>query len=89
VTRTITNADNTISIEQLVGQVAKVTTPNPAITVVFTTGVVIVSNTVTLPNNPGFVESHVIKVIAYDAAGNATESTPVTIFIQHALKEKK
>ncbi|MBI5030759.1 MAG: transglycosylase domain-containing protein [Chloroflexi bacterium] len=89
VTRTITNADNTVSTEQLIGQVAKVTTPNPAITAVFTTGVVIVSNTVKLPNNPGFVESHTIKVIAYDAAGNSTESAPVTIFVQHALKEKR
>ena len=87
VTRTITNPDNTISIEQLIGQVARVTVPNPAITLVFTTGVVIVSNTVTLPNNPGFVESHVIKVVAYDAAGNRTESAPMTIFVQHALKK--
>ena len=89
VTRTITNADNTITIEQLVGQVAQVTKPNPAITAVFTTGMVIVSNTVTLPNNPGFVESHTIKVVAYDAAGNSTESAPVTIFVQHAIKPKK
>ncbi len=86
--RTITNADGTIATEQLVGQVAKVTTPNPAVTAVFTTGMVIVSNTVTLPNTAGFVESHIIKVIAYDAAGNQTESAPITIFIQHDVKQK-
>ena len=89
VTRTVTNADNTISTEQLVGQVASVTKPTPALTVVFTDGVVIVSNTVTLPNTPGFVESHVIKVVGYDAAGNSTETPPITIFAQHALKTSK
>jgi len=89
VTRTITNPDNTITIEQLVGAVAKVTTPNPAITAVFTNGVILVSNTVTLPNNPGFVESHTIQAVALDAAGNRAESGTLTIFIQHALKEKK
>jgi hypothetical protein len=89
VSRTITNPDNSIVIEQLVGTVAKVTTPNPAITAVFTNGVILVSNTVTLPNTPGFVESHVIKVIAIDAAGNRTESTPITIFVQHDDKAKR
>ncbi len=89
VSRTITNPDNTISIEQLIGSVAKVTTPNPAITAVFTNGVILVSNTVPLPNNPGFVESHVIQVIAIDAAGNRTESNPITIFVQHDLKVKR
>jgi membrane carboxypeptidase/penicillin-binding protein PbpC len=89
VSRTITNPDGTVATEQLIGQVAKVTTPNPAVTAVFTSGMVIVSNTVTLPNVAGFVESHIIKAIALDAAGNQTESTPVTIFIQHDVKQKK
>jgi penicillin-binding protein 1C len=89
VTRTITNPEGTVVIEQLIGQVAKVTTPNPAVTAVFTTGVVLVSNTVPVPNSPGFVESHIITAVAVDAAGNRAESAPVMIFIQHALKEKK
>jgi penicillin-binding protein 1C len=89
ITRTITNPDGTVVKEDLGGQVAKVTTPNPAVTAVFTTGMVIVSNTVPIPNSPGFVESHVIKVIAVDAAGNRAESAPLTFFVQHALKEKK
>jgi hypothetical protein len=89
VSRTITGPDGTVATEQLVGQVAKVTTPNPAVTAVFTSGMVIVSNTVTLPNTAGFVESHIMKVIAYDAAGNSTESVPITIFIQHEVKQNK
>ncbi len=89
VTRTFSNPDGTAVFEELTGQVAKVTTPNPAVTAVFTTGMVVVSNTVTLPNTAGFVESHAIKVIAIDAAGNQTESVPITVFIQHDVKQKK
>ncbi len=89
VTRVYTNPDGTAVTEQLVGQVARVTTPNPAVTAVFTTGVVIVSNTVPVSNTTGFVESHTVKAVAFDAAGNQTESAPVTIFIQHESKEKK
>ncbi len=85
-TRTFSNPDGTSVTQQLTGQVAKVTTPNPAVTAAFTTGMVFVSNTVTLPNTPGFVEKHILQVIAYDAAGNSTESDPVTIFIQHQVK---
>ncbi|MBI4786182.1 MAG: transglycosylase domain-containing protein [Chloroflexi bacterium] len=87
VSRVVTNPDGTAITEQLQGQVAVVTTPNPAVTAVFTTGLIIVSNTVPVPNSPGFVESHIIKVVAIDAAGNRTEGAPVTIFIQHAVKK--
>jgi penicillin-binding protein 1C len=89
ISRTYVNFDGTAVTEQLTGQVAKVTTPNPAVTAVFTTGMIIVSNTVPVSNTTGFVESHIVKTIAVDAAGNRTESAPVTIFIQHAPKEKK
>jgi penicillin-binding protein 1C len=87
ITQMITNADGTVIKELVPGTVAKVTTPNPAITAVFTNGVVIISNTVAVPNSPGFTESHTIKVIAFDAAGNRTESQPITIYIQHQLKK--
>ena len=50
---------------------------------------ILVSNTVTIPNASGFVESHIVKAIAVDAAGNRTESAPITIFIQHEVKEKR
>ncbi len=87
VSRVVTNADGTTFTEQLTGQVGVVTTPNPAVTAVFTNGMIIVSNTVEVPNSPGFVESHIVKVVAFDAAGNSAESAPVTIFIQHASKK--
>ena len=87
-TVTITNPDGTTAAQQLIGQVAVVTTTNPAVTAVFTNGMRIISSTVTVPNTANFVESHVIKVVAIDAAGNQTESAPVTILIQHDVKKK-
>lgn len=89
VTRAYQNLEGITITEQVIGQVARVTTTLPSITAVFTTGMIIVSNTVPAPNNPGFVESHIVKVVAVDAAGNRVESAPITIFIQHALKEQK
>jgi hypothetical protein len=89
VTRAYQNMEGITVTEQVIGQVARVTTTLPSITAVFTTGMIIVSNTVPAPNNPGFVESHIVKVVAVDAAGNRVESAPITIFIQHALKEQK
>ncbi len=86
-TRTITNADGTVATETLIGQTSRSAAPSPHVSAVFTSGMIIVSNTVSAPNSPGFVESHIIKVVAYDAAGNSAESAPVTIFIQHASKK--
>lgn len=89
VTRAYQNLEGITVTEQVIGQVARVTTTLPSITAVFTTGMIIISNTRAAPNNPGFVESHIVKVVAVDAAGNRVESAPITIFIQHAIKEQK
>lgn len=87
ITRVITNPDNTVSTEQLIGTVSRVTTTVPAVSAVFTTGMVLISNTVNVPGTPGFVESHTIKAVAVDAAGNRTESETLTIFVQRAVKK--
>lgn len=87
ITRVITNPDNTISNEQLIGAVARVTTTVPAVSAVFTTGMILISNTVNNPGAPGFVESHLITAVAIDAAGNRTESQTITIFVQRAVKK--
>ncbi len=89
VTRIITNPDGTAGKEELTGIVAKQTNPNPAVSAVFSTGMILISNTVNIPGSPGFVESHLIKVVAIDAAGNRAETPPLTIVVQHALKDKK
>ncbi len=91
VTRTYTNPEGTLVTEQLTPELALVKSPNPAVTAVFTTGMIIFSSTVPVTNTTttGYVESHVIKVVAVDAAGNRTESAPVSVIVQHQVKEKK
>ncbi|MBI5303172.1 MAG: transglycosylase domain-containing protein [Chloroflexi bacterium] len=89
ITRTYQNSEGISVTEQIVGQTARVTTTAPAASVVFTTGMILISTTTPVTNTAGFVESHIVKAIAYDAAGNATPSDPVTIFIQHDVKQKK
>jgi len=88
ITRVITNPDNTVATEQLIGAVSRVTTTVPAVSAVFTTGMVLISNTVNVPGVPGFVESHTIKAVAVDAAGNRTTSPVITIFVQRAVKKQ-
>ena len=34
-------------------------------------------------NGGVYFEGHVIKVIAYDAAGNRTEGQPVRVYVRH------
>ena len=89
ITRTYPNPENVTVTEQIIGQVARVTTTVPSVTAVFTTGMIIVSNTLVPPNTAGFVESHIIRATAVDAAGNRADSAPLTIFIQHEVKPKK
>jgi penicillin-binding protein 1C len=37
-------------------------------------------------NGGVYLESHMIKVVAYDAAGNRTESPPVRVYVRHEKK---
>ena len=34
-------------------------------------------------NGGVYLESHIIKAVAYDAAGNRTESQPVRVYVRH------
>ena len=36
----------------------------------------------------GYTETHLINVIAYDAAGNKTETEKVRIYVQHQKKKE-
>lgn len=87
-TRTYPNADNKNVTELIGAQVTRTTSAVPSYSVAFTTGMVLVSFTFPLSNTnaPGFIESHIIKVVAVDAAGNRTDSAPVSIIIQHQIK---
>jgi hypothetical protein len=53
------------------------------ITQTWDSGMAVVSST------HGYTESHLVHVVAYDAAGNKTESEKVRFYIIHKPKEKK
>jgi hypothetical protein len=37
----------------------------------------------------GYTETHLIHVVAFDAAGNETESNPVRVYVAHKKTEPK
>jgi hypothetical protein len=82
-TRTITNADGTTGLERY-----------PAVQVLydhelgqtsmwFDGGMGIVSD------SKGITETHLIKVVAVDAAGNETEADPVRVWVAHKEEEEE
>jgi hypothetical protein len=52
-------------------------------TQVFSGGMTIISNTL------GYTETHLIHVVAHDAAGNSVESDKVQIFVVHKEEEEE
>jgi penicillin-binding protein 1C len=82
-TKTITNADGTISILPITVTWVDVSPDRKTITQTWDAGTMVISST------HGYTESHVVKVIAYDAAGNKTESEKVRFYVIHKPKEKK
>jgi hypothetical protein len=42
-----------------------------------------------ISNTLGYTETHLIHVVAYDAAGNSVESSKVQIFVVHKEEEKE
>jgi hypothetical protein len=47
------------------------------------------AGTMVISSTHGYTESHVVKVIAFDAAGNKTESEKVRFYVIHKPKKKK
>ena len=90
----ITNPDGTIG-EQVITYTQVTTNTYPLIrpdgviteaiqyTQVFSGGMSVISNTL------GYTETHLIHVVAYDAAGNSVESNKVQIFVVHKEEEEK
>jgi len=90
----ITNPDGTIG-EQVITYTQVTTNTYPLVgpegvitegigyTQVFSGGMNIISNTL------GYTETHLIHVVAYDAAGNSVESGKVQIFVVHEEEEKE
>jgi hypothetical protein len=42
-----------------------------------------------IQDSTGYTETHLIRVVAVDAAGNETESDPVRVYVTHKKKEEE
>jgi hypothetical protein len=42
-----------------------------------------------LDDSEGYTETHLIQVVAFDAAGNEVESEPVRVFVIHKEEEEE
>ena len=88
-TKTVTNPDGSFS-QQVVTLTQVITVPNPEVPTetlqymqVYSGGLTIISNTHTITPGVGYTETHTLKIIAYDAAGNKTETEPITFSVIH------
>jgi 1A family penicillin-binding protein len=77
----ITNPDGSVVWQEMV--VAESFAEGNGVKLVFSNGMTIISDTV------GYTETHVIHVVAYDSAGNSTQSQQIRISVVHEKKEKK
>ncbi len=97
-TKTLTNPDGTTS-QQVVTLTQVITVPNPEVPTetlqyvqVYSGGLTIISNTTSITPGVGYTETHTLKIIAYDVAGNKTETEPTTFSVIHdpeALMEEQ
>jgi hypothetical protein len=88
-TEPITNPDGTIG-EQVITltQVLSFTDPlTPDVPIqfqrVYSGGLTLIKDTTAVTAGIGYTETHALKFIAYDAAGNKTETAPTTFTVVH------
>jgi hypothetical protein len=82
-TRPITNPDGSISMEQVMVTWVEVSPDGKTVTQTWESGKMAIQSTA------GYTESHLVHVVAYDAAGNKTESEKVRFYVIHKPKEKE
>ena len=82
-TQTITNPDGSWTTEVVTVTWMEVSTATNTFTQTWENGMMIISST------HGYTESHVVHVIAFDAAGNETESERVRFYVIHKPEEKE
>jgi penicillin-binding protein 1C len=82
-TRPITNPDGSWTTEVVTVTWVQVSTDTKTITQTWESGRMIISST------HGYTESHLVHIIAFDAAGNEMESEKVRFYIIHKPKEKE
>jgi penicillin-binding protein 1C len=80
-TRPITNADGSWTTEVITVTWVETSDDGKTITQTWESGAMIISST------HGYTESHVVHVIAFDAAGNETQSEPVRFYVIHKPKK--
>jgi hypothetical protein len=82
-TRTVTNPDGTVTQEQVMVTWVEVSPDGKTVTQTWESGFMIIAS------SGKYTESHLVHVVAFDAAGNETKSEPVRFFVIHKPKEKK
>jgi hypothetical protein len=88
-TQPVTNPDGTIGQQVItLTQVLTVTDPlTPDVPIqfqqVYSGGLTLIKDTTAVTAGIGYTETHVLKFIAYDAAGNKTESAPTIFSVVH------
>jgi penicillin-binding protein 1C len=78
-----TNLDGTVATELVTVTQVHVSEDGKTITQTWESGMVVISD------SHGYTESHLVHVIAFDAAGNETESEKVRFHIIHKPKEEE
>jgi hypothetical protein len=97
-TETVTSPEGIVG-EQVITLTEVITIPDPVeptlplqFMQVYSGGLTIISDTTTITPVLGYTETHTLKIIAYDAAGNKTETEIITFSVIHdpeALEEEK
>jgi len=82
-TRPITNPDGSISMEQVKVTWVEISPDGKTVTQTWESGKMAIRST------GGYTESHLVHVVAFDAAGNKTESEKVRFYVAHKPKEKE
>ena len=82
-TRTITNPEGSWSTEVVTVTWVEVSADRKTITQTWESGFMVISS------SHGYTESHVVHVVAFDAAGNETESEPVRFNVIHEPEEEE
>jgi penicillin-binding protein 1C len=82
-TRTITNPDGSWSTEVVTVTWVEVSEDGKTITQTWESGAMVISS------SHGYTEAHAVHVIAFDAAGNQTESEKVYFFVIHEPEEEE
>ena len=82
-TRVITNPDGTTSLQEVMVTWVEVSPDGKTITQTWESGFQVVAST------GGYTETHQVHVVAYDAAGNKTESEKVRFHVIHQPEEEE